>query len=170
MRLHRLYGAVFFVGICGGGTLGQQNTDISNVCDRCGFSVGALAKPPTQKDGTSIFRPEKQDKNTDIQKKRSKKIMSEYYDYNDPQTIYNYEVDAGRGEYYKTLVSGGDETLHCHACHTECDKTAGDICFKCYAEDAMSRLEILEPFLEEYEDEWLAYLKPIFEEEADDNG
>lgn len=95
--------------------------------------------------------------------------MSEYYDYNDPQTSYNYEADTDRGEYYKELVSG-DETLHCHACHKECSKTAGDNCFKCYAEDAMQRMELLEPFLEEYEDEWLEYLKPIFEEEANDNG
>lgn len=95
--------------------------------------------------------------------------MSEYYDWEDNEPKYRYEADTDRGERYRILVSG-DETLHCHACHKECDKTAGDICFKCYAEDAMSRLEILEPFLEEYEDEWLEYLKPLFEEEADDNG
>lgn len=93
--------------------------------------------------------------------------MSEYYDWEDNEPKYCYEADTDRGECFKTLVSG-DETLHCHACHKECDKTSGDICFRCYAEDAMSRLEILEPFLEEYEDEWLAYLKPIFEEEADE--
>lgn len=96
--------------------------------------------------------------------------MSEYYDWEDNEPKYRYEADTDRGEYYKTLVSGGDETLHCHACHKECSKTAGDICFECYAEDAMQRMELLEPFLEEYEDEWLEYLKPIFEEEANDNG
>ena len=40
------------------------------------------------------------------------------------------------------------------------DKTAGDICFKCYAEDAMQRMELLEPFLEEYEDELMGFRPP----------